>query len=477
MIINESLNYNESVQFFLSMRKTVCNVIENSSKLTKIEKSNLENFLINEASDYEILHLAMKGDLPKQKFNINEEFFLLSELKEKVLINYNSISEFLSKQDLDIFLAEVGPLYPEFTTAKPVMEHYIELREANASDLFKQFVQKYDDYMKGARKLDAAAAKNVDTMHGGGDTEGLAPGVEDWLKRAWQHDKNLAQDVYSKIKSEYPEKASRLQNLWSDIKQTASDVSNKAVDVINKGRERSAARFGTEGNPRETTRFKDLKVGSEEQHAGAKKILDREKQIDDAKEALKNKGQEAVDKVRSTYHKAKNALTGEETEPGVRTKGLIDDAKEKGEELYNKGKEIAGSVGKDAVKKGEELYHKGKEIAGDVGKQAVDKAHAYATKLNDVTGGHGTTALAATALAGMAVYGASKIYKRFFSQAARACAGKSGAAKDVCMKQFKAKATQARMQSLVKSKATCKKAKNPQKCIAAIDAEIQKIKK
>jgi hypothetical protein len=106
----------------------------------------------------------------------------------------------------------------------------------------------------------------------------------------------------------------------------------------------------------------------------------------------------------------------------------------------------------------------------------MDKAHGAYKAAQDFAGPHAGTALAATALAGVAAYGATKIYKRFFSQAAKACAGKSGAQKTACMQQYKVKASQAKVQSLMRSKATCKKAKNPQKCMAAIDAEIQKAK-
>ncbi len=81
--------------------------------------------------------------------------------------------------------------------------------------------------------------------------------------------------------------------------------------------------------------------------------------------------------------------------------------------------------------------------------------------------------LAAAALAAAAIAASAKIYKRFFSQSAKACAGKSGADKTNCMNQFKAKAQQAKVKALSQSIAHCSKTKNPTKCKNKIETKLK----
>jgi hypothetical protein len=109
---------------------------------------------MNEASDYEIMHLAMRGELPTEKFDSVREFLLFSELKEQMLINYESISTILEPQDIAIFMESVGPVYPEMSTALPVLEHY--LSEVSKEDIEKgvgDAVEKGKKAYEGAKKV------------------------------------------------------------------------------------------------------------------------------------------------------------------------------------------------------------------------------------------------------------------------------------------------------------------------------------
>jgi hypothetical protein len=81
--------------------------------------------------------------------------------------------------------------------------------------------------------------------------------------------------------------------------------------------------------------------------------------------------------------------------------------------------------------------------------------------------------IAAATVAAAAVAGAYKIYKNYFSKAARACKGKEGDAKQACMKKFKADAVKAEISALKSGMSKCAKSKDPAKCKAAIQKKIQ----
>jgi hypothetical protein len=67
---------------------------------------------------------------------------------------------------------------------------------------------------------------------------------------------------------------------------------------------------------------------------------------------------------------------------------------------------------------------------------------------------------------------AAWIFKRFFSAAAKACAGAPD--RNACIKEYKNRAVTATIQRLEAEKAACAQSPNPQECNAKLDAEIQK---
>ena len=101
-------------------------------------------------------------------------------------------------------------------------------------------------------------------------------------------------------------------------------------------------------------------------------------------------------------------------------------------------------------------------------KQATGKAAAHGASLQQVAG--------AAAVAAAAIYAGYKIYKRFFSQAAKSCSGKSGAEKTVCMNNYKKQAIQKQITAIQSAAAKCSKSKDPAKCKAAINKKIASLK-
>lgn len=127
------------------------------------------------------------------------------------------------------------------------------------------------------------------------------------------------------------------------------------------------------------------------------------------------------------------------------------------------------------------------EMSGaEAGRSLIDKAldpvrsaagsENVSRVMNILTGPIGMGA-GAVALATLVTYAAYKVYKNFFSKAAKACAGKKGAEKDACMQSYKVKAKQAQAKVLMNGMTACKKSKDPAKCKAAIQAKIAKLKK
>jgi hypothetical protein len=84
--------------------------------------------------------------------------------------------------------------------------------------------------------------------------------------------------------------------------------------------------------------------------------------------------------------------------------------------------------------------------------------------------------LGGTVAAGLAIMAVSKLGKRFLSQSAKACKGKSGAEKTDCMTKFKNDAIQKQIELLSQSKGACSQTKNPGECTKKLDGKIADLK-
>lgn len=128
-----------------------------------------------------------------------------------------------------------------------------------------------------------------------------------------------------------------------------------------------------------------------------------------------------------------------------------------------KGQEVAGQAGKAISQKaGEagEAISKGAQQAGG----AISKA---AGQAKDLAVANPSIAAGAAAIAAIAA--SVVIYKKFFSQAARACKGKSGPDKKNCVNSFKAKGLQAAKAKVMSGMSKCK---DP-KCKAKLQSKAQ----
>lgn len=127
MFLTENVNYQDSILFLLSARMALKEIV----KLSSVEeKESLNEFIIKEASDYQVISLLVNGELPEEKYNIIEESVLYSKLKEQLILNYNSISEVVEPKLINNIIFEVDSIYPNYSTSASIMEFISSVQEA-----------------------------------------------------------------------------------------------------------------------------------------------------------------------------------------------------------------------------------------------------------------------------------------------------------------------------------------------------------
>jgi hypothetical protein len=165
-------NISESLQFLVFCREALAQIIDASS-MASSDKTNTKNFLYNEATDYQIMSLVVRGTLPEEKSNILDEVTLFDELKEQVISNIDVLSELTDLDSIGNFLLEVDTVYPSAGSARPVLEFLSEngmpvKEELTPTDIAK-FARKWGRKIQDipnpeevARRALTAAAKKYD---------------------------------------------------------------------------------------------------------------------------------------------------------------------------------------------------------------------------------------------------------------------------------------------------------------------------
>ena len=119
MLIAENFNLKESLLFLLSMRETLCLLINESNISYRKE---LKSFIINEASDYQIVSLIVNGDLPLDEPQYFNELVLFERIRLEVKENKNLICEMFGTDIFDDITKKVDSISPKFSTRKPLLE-------------------------------------------------------------------------------------------------------------------------------------------------------------------------------------------------------------------------------------------------------------------------------------------------------------------------------------------------------------------
>lgn len=364
MFITENQNVSDSIMFLLSARAALTGIIESKAPENQFE---LVDYINNEASDYEVMHLMLRGNLPKEKENIVGEMMLFSEFKEQILMNSSVVIEMVGEDIFSNILNEVDCLYGEASTKLPVLESICK-----------------DNY-----EVRLAYTLHEHYVHEGA-VETLRRGIEDLsLKIKDTADPSIKGKLMRRL-TLYKDRLARL------LKQKGGEAADTAGDIATAAKKKGAA----------------LTKAAKSQYA-------------DIAPKVKAKGSAYASKAASY--------------------------------LKQTGKNVSGQA--------QDIAHK----AGKAVDKYAPKAKAAVSKFAQTPAGQ---AIGAAAAAALAIYAGSKVYKRMFSKAARACADKKGAEKTLCMRQYRNQALQKQISTIKSFSSKCSKSKDPQACKAAINKRI-----
>ena len=334
-------NLSDSLLFLGCARTALRNIVENS-EMEKEDMNYLSNFIMNEATDYQVMSMLITDEVPTEKHNAAHEAFLFGELKEMILFDYASLSEGIDGESLNSVLWEVGPISEHgLTSAVPILEHLVQ-SGALASILAEKAISK--------KQADAFGAQVT-------------------------QQKNVAKQA----------------NKTATALASAGKGAGKNVGSSPNAVQAGMRKHGLDPE------------GLKKRWAGAKKAV--------------------------------KSIPGQ-------VKGDIDQARAN----FKTGSKFQG--------KGRSAYDAGKQLAkSKTGKGA-----------------------GAAAVASLALYAGVKAYKRFISAAGRACAGKSGAANDACVKAYKSKGVKAQISATAAGASKCSSSKNPAKCKQAVQAKLASLR-
>jgi hypothetical protein len=152
----------ESLQFLVICRE-VLSLLVDASSLDKQQKELTKNFIFNEASDYQIISMIVRNELPENKFDTLDELKVFSELREQVI--NSPIIEKLDTGFIANFLCEVNSVYPFYSSAKPVLEFITESHDIPAgSMIISEAPLTPTDVTTWARKIAKAAGATPEAV-------------------------------------------------------------------------------------------------------------------------------------------------------------------------------------------------------------------------------------------------------------------------------------------------------------------------
>lgn len=184
MFITENQSLTDSILFLGSARQALKYTIQESSIKSKDE---LISFIMNEASDYEIMNLLVRGELPKEKYNHTEELLLFSELKSQIINDIDVISEHFGFGVVKDFINHVDSIYPNYSSAVPVLEHLVNQKKALKEGLGDDIVKGITVMTKGF----GTAAKEVGDVAKSPETRASVDALKKMLKVSYDANKKL----------------------------------------------------------------------------------------------------------------------------------------------------------------------------------------------------------------------------------------------------------------------------------------------
>jgi hypothetical protein len=213
MFITERQNYDSSTLFLLAARSTLAEMVQISDSKAK---TDLIEYIHNDASDFEVMGLLMTGKLPPVKHSVLGEKLLFSNLKEQVLKNFGSLTQVIGENVLNSFLQEVDSVFPRLSTQKPVLEFFAAVREQGSTMTDAEKARKDQSTLSQAHEKENAPVSDEFTgKELGGPSE-----------------KRFATSPEGSFKAEGPGIMHHIKNMADDALAKGSDVASKIVSYV-----------------------------------------------------------------------------------------------------------------------------------------------------------------------------------------------------------------------------------------------------
>lgn len=151
----------------LFLLKIARNYVTESIIKSKVEeKQELVNYIQNEASDYEVMHLVTLGEMPEEKFDAAAEEEVWNIFKECIVMNTNYLSEYVTREDIMTMVYEMGPVSElGYSSASPILEFAKANGSLTSASIAKKQLMTEDEAGNGPQgpwtKTWTTAARNL----------------------------------------------------------------------------------------------------------------------------------------------------------------------------------------------------------------------------------------------------------------------------------------------------------------------------
>jgi hypothetical protein len=447
IFMRESQDMTDSILFLLSARTAIHNIVESDKTITNEEKDEMADFIFNEASDYQIMHLLVYNEMPAYKYDSIAEEQLYSDFKESMFLNKRFVTEMIGQDVFDNILYEVTSISNNMSSQFPLLE----LGRQNDLDIDlaclvyqEELFNTYSQYLSEAppRRGDILGkAGRALAKSGAGDSQSRAAATaKELAKRAGKKFSRDAKEIGGMAKSGAASVGSAAKKAGQAISQSRADTIAKRAHYAKFGAPLSRARGGPE--PRIPVPVKAPSMAGD-------KALAASKAAGNASIGSKIAG-------RLKRAAGKTAVAAKQAKADIKSAAAST-------------AQTAKDVGTIARYRTKAAISKAAGTVAAAGKSAAGTAAKFATSPAGM-------AVGGAAAAALAIYAGYKLYKRFFSQAAKACSNVSGAEKTACMAKFRKQAIIKQIAATQSGMAKCGKSKNPDSCKKAIAQKVASLK-
>lgn len=119
-------NIRDSILFLLTSRKTISDFIVSESNLNDVDKVLAKNFIMNEASDYEIMSILMRSQLPDEKYDQLKENNLFDSLQIFISLNEDRLSTSINDNAMQSILEIDSVSQYGLSSSVPILEFIME---------------------------------------------------------------------------------------------------------------------------------------------------------------------------------------------------------------------------------------------------------------------------------------------------------------------------------------------------------------